>query len=89
MKFEAPEEKSFEILNNFPIQMHREADLTLPLRGQMSMYDHYFSNFGRPVAYDLRKDSATRHLLYWRKDFKRFLPYMGMAAILVNGQQPF
>ena len=32
MKFgsEAPEEKSFEILNIFPIQMHREANLTLP-----------------------------------------------------------
>ena len=27
---EAPEEKSFEILNIFPIQMHREANLTLP-----------------------------------------------------------
>ena len=25
-----PEEKSFEILNIFPIQMHREANLTLP-----------------------------------------------------------
>ena len=23
------------------------------------------------------------------EDFKRFLPYMGMAAILVNGPQPF
>ena len=32
----------------FPIQMHKEANLTLPLKGQMSMYDHYFSNFGRP-----------------------------------------
>ena len=27
---EAPEEKSFEILNIFPIQMHKEAKLTLP-----------------------------------------------------------
>ena len=27
---EAPEEKSFEILNIFPIQMHREADPNLP-----------------------------------------------------------
>ena len=26
---EAPEEKSFEILNIFPIQMHREANLAL------------------------------------------------------------
>ena len=23
------------------------------------------------------------------EDFKRFLPYMGMAAILVNGPRPF
>ena len=35
MKFEqigsaASEEKSFEILNIFPIQMHKEAKLTLP-----------------------------------------------------------
>ena len=35
MKFEqigseAPEEKLFEILNIFPIQMHKEAKLTLP-----------------------------------------------------------
>ena len=27
---EAPEEKLFEILNIFPIQMHKEANLTLP-----------------------------------------------------------
>ena len=27
---EAPEEKLFEILNIFPIQMHKEAKLTLP-----------------------------------------------------------
>ena len=60
----------------FPIQMHREANL----------YDHYFSNFGRPpVPDDLSKDSAPRR----REDFKRFLPYMGMAAILVNEPQPF
>ena len=24
-----------------------------------------------------------------KEDFLRFLPYMGMAAILVNGPQPF
>ena len=23
------------------------------------------------------------------EDFSKFLPYMGMAAILVNGRQPF
>ena len=26
---------------------------------------------------------------FGEEDFKRFLPYMGIAAILINGQQPF
>ena len=73
-------------LKVFPIQMHREANLTLLKKGQMSIYDIYFSNFGRPpVPDDLCKDSAPRHPRFWR----RFLPYMGMAAILVNGPRPF
>ena len=47
----------------FPIQMHREANL----------YDHYFSNFGRPpVPDDLSKDSAPRSPRFWRR---RFLIY--------------
>ena len=34
------------------------------------MYDHYFSNFGRPpVPDDLRKDSAIRHPRFWRRRF--------------------
>ena len=37
-------------LKVFPIQMHREANLTLPYKGQMSIYDLYFSNFGRPSS---------------------------------------
>ena len=28
-----------------PIHMHREANLTSPIKGQMSMYNNYFSNF--------------------------------------------
>ena len=33
----------------------------------MSMYDHYFSNFGRPpVPDDICKDSATMHPQFWR-----------------------
>ena len=45
----------------------------------MSIY-----NFGRPpVPYDLSKDSA-QDILSSGGDFYRFLPYMGMAAILVN-----
>ena len=36
----------------------------------MSMYNHYFSNFCRlPVPNDLCKDSAIRHLLFWRRRF--------------------
>ena len=42
----------------FPIQMHREANL----------YDHYFSNFGRPpVPDDLSKDSAPRRPRFFKE----------------------
>ena len=72
------------------IQMHREANLTLPLKGQMSTYNNSFSNFGRPlVPDDLCKDSAPKLLGSGEKDFQRFLPYMGMAAILVNEPRQF
>ena len=58
------------------IQMHREANLTSPLKGQTSMYDNYFSNFGRPlVPDDLCKDSAPRHSRSWRKFLKVFTIY--------------
>ena len=34
------------------------------------MYDHYFSNFGRPpVSDDICKDSATRHPRFWKIRF--------------------
>ena len=72
---EAPEEKLFEILNIFPIQMHKEAKLTLPQKGQMSMYNHYFSNFGSPpVPDDICKDSATRHARFCRRRFLKVFP---------------
>ena len=72
---EAPEEKLFEILNIFPIQMHKVAKLTLPKKGQMSMYDHYFSNFGSPpVPEDICKDSAIRHARFWRRRFLKVFP---------------
>ena len=36
----------------------------------MSMYDHYFSNFGRPpVSDDICKDSAIRHPRFWKTRF--------------------
>ena len=67
--------RRFEILNIFPIQMHKEAKLTLPQKGQMSMYNHYFSNFGSPpVPDDICKDSATRHALFLRRRFLKVFP---------------
>ena len=43
------------------------------------MYDHHFSNFGRPpVPDDLCKDSAPRHPQFWRRRFlKVFTIYDG------------
>ena len=41
---------------------------------QMSMYDHYFSKFGRPVSDDICKDSATRHPWFWRARFLKVFP---------------
>ena len=64
-----------------PIQMHTEANLTSPKKGQMSMYDNYFSNFGRPpIPDDICKDSATRHPWFLEKKiFKGFFPYKGIG----------
>ena len=36
------------------------------------MYDHYFSNFGRPISDDICKDTATRHPRFWRRFLKVF-----------------
>ena len=39
------------------------------------MYEHYFSNFGRPpVSDDIYKDSVTRHPRFWRKRFLKIFP---------------
>ena len=57
-------------LKVFPIQMHREANLTVPQKGQTSMYDNSFSNFGRPpVPDDSCKGSAPRYSRFWRRRF--------------------
>ena len=67
----------------FPIQMHREANLTLPLKGQMSIYDIYFSNFGRPpVPYNLCKDSAPRRPQFWRRRFLKVFTIYGHGGHL-------
>ena len=55
------------------------------------MYDHYFSNFGRPpIREDLCAKLQPQDILgSGEEDFLRFLLYMGMVAILVNGPRPF
>ena len=89
--------KSFEILSIFqykcmaPIQTHRDANITLPWKGQMPMYDHYFSNFGRPPMI-CAKIQPQGTLGSGEEDFLKVFTtfvHMGMAAILVNGPQPF
>ena len=41
------------------------------------MYDHYFSNSGRPPVPDnLCKDSATRHPQFWRRFLKVLTIYV-------------
>ena len=39
------------------------------------MYDHYFSNFGRPpVSDDICKGLAIRHPRFWRTRFLKVFP---------------
>ena len=54
------------------------------------MYDYHFSKFGRPPSPDdCAKIQPPGILCSGEEDFKLFLTYMGMAAILVNGPWPF
>ena len=47
------------------------------------MYDHYFSNFGRPpTPDDLCKVSAKRHPQLWRKDFLKIFTIYGHGGHL-------
>ena len=40
------------------------------------MYDHYFSNFGRPSVFDdICKGSAIKHPRFWRRRFLKAFPY--------------
>ena len=65
------------------IQMHREANLTLPLKGQTSTYDNSFSNFGWPlVPDDSCKDSAPRHPRLWRRRFLKVFTIYGHGGHL-------
>ena len=66
-----------------PIQMHTEANLTWLQKGQMSMFDHYFSNFGRPpIPNNLCKDSVTRHPRFWRRRFLKVFTIYGHGGNL-------
>ena len=70
-------------LKVFPIQMHREANLTLPLKGQTSTYDNSFSNVGRPpVPNDSCKGSAPRHSRFWRRRFLKVFTIYGRGGHL-------
>ena len=70
-------------LKVFPIQMHREANLTLPKKGQTSTYDNSFSNFGRPpVPDDSCKGSAPRHSRFWRRRFLKVFTIYGHGGHL-------
>ena len=65
------------------IQMHREANLTLPQKSQMSTYDNSFSNFGRPpVPDDSCKDSTPRHPRFWRRRFLKVFTIYGHGSDL-------
>ena len=51
-----------DLLRFFPYKYIGKQTWPCRKKGQMSMYDHYFSNFGRPpVPDDLCKDSAPKH----------------------------
>ena len=49
----------------------------------MSIYNIYFSNFGRPpVPNDLCKDSAPRHPQFWRRRFLKVFTIYGHGGNL-------
>ena len=69
----------------FPIQKHKEPNFTLPQNRSRSTQDHHLNKLDSTrapdAAYQVSRSSA---FWFWRRRFfLRFLPYMGMAAILV------
>ena len=62
----------------------------LGINGSRSIQGHNLNNLG-----STRIDNATNQISrssvnwFWRRRFLRFLPYMGMAAILVMWPRPF
>ena len=82
MKFEQYWPRCFrgEVIWHYQHFFHTNAyrsKLDLAIKRSNVMYDHYFSNFGRPpLPYNLCKDSAPRHPLFWRRRFlKVFTKY--------------
>ena len=70
-------------LKVFPIQMHTEANLSLPLKGQTSAYDNSFGKVGRPpVPDDSCKGSAPRHSRFWRRRFLKVFTIYGRGGHL-------
>ena len=73
-------------LKVFPIQMHRVPSKRPCLK--KSIYDLYFSNFGRPhphphpVPNDLSKDSAPRHPWFWRRRILKVFTIYGHGGHL-------
>ena len=80
----ASEEKWFEILNIFSLQMYgvhsnargSKTDLAVKRSNIKLTYDHHFSCFGRPpIPGNVCKDSAPRHPRFWRRFSKVFTIY--------------
>ena len=71
-------------LKVFPIQMHREANLSdLAVKRSNSMYDNSFSKFGRPPVHDDScKGSALRHSPFWRRRFLKVFTIYGRGGHL-------
>ena len=73
------------------MQIYTDTNLTLPLKGQRTTYDHHLNKLGSAETAMLYQDSAPKLSSFWRRRFLSvfFLPYIDMAAILFNGAEPF
>ena len=77
------------IFQHFPNTNVWGCKFDLPYKGQKSTYDHHLNKLGRPWVLDaIYQDSASKPSWFWRS-VSSVLPYMGMAAILINGAEPF
>ena len=74
----------------FPIQKHKGPNLTLPLNRSGSTQGNHLNKHGSTAAADATYQ-LSRSSAFWfqRRWFLRFLPYMGIVAILVMWPGPF